>query len=59
MIRTLLIITGAGLVLCIAALSGAAALGGNDLAVVIEAGLAAAQAAGRADLVDESDTDSE
>ena len=32
MIRTLLIITGAGLVLCIAALSGAAALGGNDLA---------------------------
>ena len=34
-------------------------LGGNDLAVVIEAGLAAAQAAGRADLVDESDTDSE
>lgn len=32
MIRTLLIITGAGLVLCVAALSGAAALGGNDLA---------------------------
>lgn len=32
MIRTLLIITGAGLVLCIAALSGAAAIGGNDLA---------------------------
>jgi hypothetical protein len=32
MIRTLLIITGAGLVLCIAALSGAAVLGGNDLA---------------------------
>jgi len=32
MIRTLLIITGAGLVLCVAALSGAAAIGGNDLA---------------------------
>ena len=32
MIRTLLIITGAGLVLCIAALSGAAAIGGGDLA---------------------------
>lgn len=32
MIRTLLIITGAGLVLCIATLSGAAAIGGNDLA---------------------------
>lgn len=32
MIRTLLIITGASLVLCIAALGGAAALGGNDLA---------------------------
>ncbi|MDP3655612.1 MAG: DUF2807 domain-containing protein [Brevundimonas sp.] len=32
MIRTLLIITGASLVLCIATLSGAAALGGNDLA---------------------------
>lgn len=32
MIRTLLIITGASLVLCIAALSGAAAIGGNDLA---------------------------
>jgi len=32
MIRTLLIITGASLVLCIAALSGAAALGANDLA---------------------------
>lgn len=32
MIRTLLIITGAGLVLCLAALSGAAAIGGNDLA---------------------------
>jgi hypothetical protein len=32
MIRTLLIITGASLVLCIAALAGAAAIGGNDLA---------------------------
>jgi hypothetical protein len=32
MIRTLLIITGASLVLCIAALGGAAALGGRDLA---------------------------
>lgn len=32
MIRTLLIITGASLVLCIAALAGAAALGGSDLA---------------------------
>jgi hypothetical protein len=32
MIRTLLIITGASLVLCIAALGGAAALGGQDLA---------------------------
>lgn len=32
MIRTLLIITGASLVLCIATLSGAAAIGGNDLA---------------------------
>jgi hypothetical protein len=32
MIRTLLIITGASLVLCVAALSGAAAIGGNDLA---------------------------
>lgn len=32
MIRTLLIITGASLVLCIAALSGAAALGGRDIA---------------------------
>ncbi|GAA0868517.1 DUF2807 domain-containing protein [Brevundimonas basaltis] len=32
MIRTLLIITGASLVLCIAALAGAVALGGNDLA---------------------------
>lgn len=32
MIRTLLIITGASLVLCVAALGGAAALGGNDLA---------------------------
>lgn len=32
MIRTLLIITGASLVLCVATLSGAAALGGNDLA---------------------------
>lgn len=32
MIRTLLIITGASLVLCIAALSGAAAIGGQDLA---------------------------
>lgn len=32
MIRTLLIITGASIVLCIAALSGAAAFGGNDLA---------------------------
>ncbi|HZW15086.1 MAG TPA: DUF2807 domain-containing protein [Brevundimonas sp.] len=32
MIRTLLIITGASLVLCIAALGGAAALGGNDIA---------------------------
>ena len=32
MIRTLLVITGASLVLCIAALSGAAAIGGNDLA---------------------------
>lgn len=32
MIRTLLIITGAGLVLCIAALSGAAVIGGNDMA---------------------------
>ncbi|WP_439477220.1 GIN domain-containing protein [Brevundimonas sp.] len=32
MIRTLLIITGASIVLCIAALSGAAAIGGNDLA---------------------------
>ncbi|MDI1328367.1 MAG: DUF2807 domain-containing protein [Brevundimonas sp.] len=32
MIRTLLIITGASLVLCIAALSGAAAIGGDDLA---------------------------
>jgi len=31
MIRTLLIITGASLVLCIAALGGAAALGGNQL----------------------------
>ncbi|HYC74369.1 GIN domain-containing protein [Brevundimonas sp.] len=32
MIRTLLIITGASLVLCAAALGGAGALGGNDLA---------------------------
>lgn len=32
MIRTLLIITGASLVLCVATLSGAAAIGGNDLA---------------------------
>lgn len=32
MIRTLLIITGASLVLCAASLAGAAALGGNDLA---------------------------
>ena len=32
MIRTLLIITGASLVLCIAALGGAAALGGRDIA---------------------------
>ncbi|HYC69500.1 GIN domain-containing protein [Brevundimonas sp.] len=32
MIRTLLIITGASLVLCAASLGGAAALGGNDLA---------------------------
>lgn len=32
MIRTLLIITGASLVLCVAALAGAAAIGGNDLA---------------------------
>jgi len=32
MIRTLLIITGASLVLCAAAAAGAAALGGNDLA---------------------------
>jgi hypothetical protein len=32
MIRTLLIITGASLVLCIAALAGAAAIGGQDLA---------------------------
>jgi len=32
MIRTLLIITGAALVLCVATLSGAAAIGGNDLA---------------------------
>jgi hypothetical protein len=32
MIRTLLIITGASLVLCAAALGGAVALGGNDLA---------------------------
>ena len=32
MIRTLLIITGASLVLCAAAASGAAAIGGNDLA---------------------------
>ena len=32
MIRTLLIITGAGLVLCVAALSGAAAIGGDALA---------------------------
>lgn len=32
MIRTLLIIAGAGLVLCVATLSGAAAIGGNDLA---------------------------
>ena len=32
MIRTLLIITGASLVLCIAALAGAAALGGQDMA---------------------------
>lgn len=32
MIRTLLIITGASLVLCIATLSGAAAIGGSDLA---------------------------
>lgn len=32
MIRTLLIITGASLVLCVASLAGAAALGGNDLA---------------------------
>jgi hypothetical protein len=32
MIRTLLIITGASLVLCIGALSGAAAIGGRDLA---------------------------
>ena len=32
MIRTLLIITGASLVLCAAAFAGAAALGGNDLA---------------------------
>ena len=31
MIRTLLIITGASLVLCIAALAGAAALGGSDI----------------------------
>lgn len=32
MIRTLLIITGASLVLCIAALAGAVAIGGNDMA---------------------------
>lgn len=32
MIRTLMIITGASLVLCVASLGGAAALGGNDLA---------------------------
>lgn len=32
MIRTLLIIAGAALVLCVATLSGAAAIGGNDLA---------------------------
>ena len=32
MIRTLLIITGASLVLCIAALAGAAAIGGQDMA---------------------------
>lgn len=32
MIRTLLIITGASLVLCIAAISGAAAIGGNEIA---------------------------
>ncbi len=32
MIRTLLIITGASLALCVATLSGAAAIGGNDLA---------------------------
>ena len=32
MIRTLLIITGASLVLCVAAIGGAAAVGGNDLA---------------------------
>ncbi|KQY80497.1 GIN domain-containing protein [Brevundimonas sp. Root1423] len=32
MIRTLLIITGASLVLCVATLSGAAAIGGNELA---------------------------
>ena len=32
MIRTLLIITGASLVLCVAALAGAAAIGGQDLA---------------------------
>ena len=31
MIRTLLIITGASLVLCIAALAGAAAIGGQDI----------------------------
>jgi len=32
MIRTLLIITGASLVLCVAALAGAVAIGGNDMA---------------------------
>ena len=32
MIRTLLVIAGAALVLCVATLSGAAAIGGNDLA---------------------------